>query len=336
MARTRYSLFAGLALAACSTLVTAQTVVPTYQEAATGNIKSGIGVTVLSGGGGGGGGAVTGSVANGSPATDAPVLTAGSDGTNVRTMRTDTAGALTTGCTYNSTLPTYTNGNATQCQVGTRGSLNVTLYSADAVAVATISSSADASNNSSNLLYVQSRSALYNGTNWDRVRSATTAADSTGIGLAASVAMAQLDDTSPGTVTENNFGNVRMTANRAILVKQFASDAESWAYAAAASGITNTTTAVTMKTAAGAGVRNYITSCQVDAGTLGAATEVAIRDGASGTVLWRVFSGTGGMSRNATFPTPLRGTANTLLEVVTLTATVTGGVYVNCQGYTAP
>ena len=35
-----------------------------------------------------------------------------------------------------------------------------------------------------------------------------------------------------------------------------------------------------------------------------------------------------------TFNPPLRGTANTLVEIVTLTASVTGSVYCNLQGYT--
>ena len=34
------------------------------------------------------------------------------------------------------------------------------------------------------------------------------------------------------------------------------------------------------------------------------------------------------------FPVPIRGTAATLLEVATLTA-VTGGIYVNCAGYSS-
>ena len=34
------------------------------------------------------------------------------------------------------------------------------------------------------------------------------------------------------------------------------------------------------------------------------------------------------------FNPPLRGTANTLVEIVTLTASVTGSVYCNLQGYT--
>lgn len=109
-----------------------------------------------------------------------------------------------------------------------------------------------------------------------------------------------------------------------------------WSYAAAAAGILNTTTAVTIKTAAGAGVRNYLTSLHVVSEALGAATELAIRDGAGGTVLWRIKIGTGGIPAGVpfVFPTPLFSTANTLLEVVTLTASVTGAVYVNATGFT--
>lgn len=108
-----------------------------------------------------------------------------------------------------------------------------------------------------------------------------------------------------------------------------------WSYAAAASGIVNTTTAVTIKTAAGAGVRNYLTSIQVQTATLSAATELAVRDGAAGTVIFRTQLQTTAMPLTTiNFEPPLRGTANTLVEVVTLSA-VTGGVYVNAQGFTA-
>jgi hypothetical protein len=110
-----------------------------------------------------------------------------------------------------------------------------------------------------------------------------------------------------------------------------------WSYAAAASGIVNTTTAVTIKAAAGAGVKNYLTGLSLTAEALGTATEFAIRDGAGGTVLWRIKIGTGGITTGmfVTFPTPLSGTANTLLEVVTLTASTTGAVYFNATGITA-
>ena len=111
-----------------------------------------------------------------------------------------------------------------------------------------------------------------------------------------------------------------------------------WVYAAASGGITNTTTAATLVAAQAAGVRNYLTSLQLSSDVLGAATEIAIRDGAGGTVLWRGKIGTAGIAGVSTiqFSDPLKSTAATLLEVVTLTASVTGGVYVNAQGYIAP
>lgn len=111
-----------------------------------------------------------------------------------------------------------------------------------------------------------------------------------------------------------------------------------WVYAAESGGITNTTTAVTIVAAQAAGVRNYLTSLQLSSDALGAATEIAIRDGAGGTVLWRGKIGMAGITGVSTiqFSDPLKSTAATLLEVVTLSASVTGGVYVNAQGYKAP
>ena len=70
--------------------------------------------------------------------------------------------------------------------------------------------------------------------------------------------------------------------------------------------------------------------------TLGGATELAIRDGAGGAMLWRHKLQTA-PNENMTFnfDVPLRGSPGNLLEVVTLTA-VTGGIYINCQGFVAP
>lgn len=119
-------------------------------------------------------------------------------------------------------------------------------------------------------------------------------------------------------------------------VTQVAPVATYWRYAAAAGGIINTTTAVTVKAAAGAGVRNYVSSMQCTSDALGAATELAIRDGAAGTVIWRGKINTAGWidGTEITFSPALRGTANTLVEIVTLTASGTGAVYCNLQGYT--
>jgi hypothetical protein len=120
-------------------------------------------------------------------------------------------------------------------------------------------------------------------------------------------------------------------------VQLFSQPGARWNFASAVAGILNTTTAVTIKAAAGVGVRNYITDIQIMTEALGTATEIAIRDGAAGTVLWRQKIGSGGLTQGMSinFQTPLRGTANTLLEVVTLTASGTGAVYFNAQGFTA-
>lgn len=108
-----------------------------------------------------------------------------------------------------------------------------------------------------------------------------------------------------------------------------------WNYAAASGGIVNTTTAVTIKASAGASLRNYLCTLNVGHDTLGAATELAVRDGAAGPVLFRMKLQTAANEGNSeiTFAPCLKGSVNTLMEVVTLTATVSGGTYVNASGY---
>jgi hypothetical protein len=116
--------------------------------------------------------------------------------------------------------------------------------------------------------------------------------------------------------------------------KPFGSAENDWQYAAAAAGIVNTTTAVTIKAAGAASIRNYITGITIMSEALTAATELVIRDGAAGTVLFRIkIPVTGLVTNQINFPTPLKGTAATLLEVATLTASVAGAVYFNAQGY---
>lgn len=129
----------------------------------------------------------------------------------------------------------------------------------------------------------------------------------------------------------------RMTGDlNGVVTQPYALTGSRWNYAAASGGITNSTTAVTIAAAGGASVRNYVTALQCDTDALGLATELAIRDGAGGTVLWRGGISTAGWinGRDIIFNVPLKGTANTLIEIVTLTASVTGSVRCNAQGYT--
>jgi len=109
-----------------------------------------------------------------------------------------------------------------------------------------------------------------------------------------------------------------------------------WSYAAESGGLVNSTAAVVIKAASGANVRNYITSVQVMAEALTNATELTIENG-DGTVLWRTKITTAGLPTDQIrFDDPIRSTANQSLQVRTVTASGTGAVYVNAQGYVAP
>lgn len=105
-----------------------------------------------------------------------------------------------------------------------------------------------------------------------------------------------------------------------------------WHYAAASGGIVNTT-GVTAKAAAGAGVRNYITRMEVINGHATVSTDFQIRDGAAGTVLWRGYLQAAGGGVAAVFDPPLRGTANTLVEIAC--GTTGSAVYANLHGFSA-
>lgn len=111
-----------------------------------------------------------------------------------------------------------------------------------------------------------------------------------------------------------------------------------WNYAAAAGGISNTTTAVTIAAAAGASLRNYVESIDFSWSGLTNATEICIRDGAGGTVLWRqrITAANSTATLNVRFARPIKGSVNTLLEVVTLTAMGAGSYfYFNASGFVA-
>ena len=108
-----------------------------------------------------------------------------------------------------------------------------------------------------------------------------------------------------------------------------------WSHAAQSGGIVNTTTAETLAVAPSGSLRNYLTRLDVSADALGAATELVVRDGAGGTVLWRLRLGDAGLDlKPVVFDPPLKASAATLLEVAMLAA-VTGAVYVNASGFIA-
>lgn len=188
---------------------------------------------------------------------------------------------------------------------------------------------------------------LGNGTVGAGTLRVTVASDSTGVlGVNGSVAHDSPSANNPvqvaGTGRSTDYtavsdGDVARTL-LSLLGKQvslpYALPGNTWNYAAAAGGLV-TTGGVTAKAAAGAGIRNYISSIQVINSHQTIGTEVVVRDGAAGTVLHRGWAQAAGGGYACKFDPPLRGTANTLVEIAEITATATAGVLVNLQGYVA-
>jgi hypothetical protein len=136
----------------------------------------------------------------------------------------------------------------------------------------------------------------------------------------------------PSAVTTARGVDLLATLIGALVIKPFSIPEADWQYAGAAGGITGTADVV-VKAAAAAGIRNYVTSIDVRNAHATVATEVVIKDGA--TVIWRqLLPAAMAAPVEIVFPTPLRGTAATAVNVACLT---TGAqVYVNAQGYAAP
>lgn len=85
-----------------------------------------------------------------------------------------------------------------------------------------------------------------------------------------------------------------------------------------------------IKAAAGASVRNYITSLTVTNSHATVGTVVEVKDGS--TVIHRGYAAPAGGGYAVQFPTPLKGTANTAVNVANIT---TGSnTYVSMSGYT--
>jgi hypothetical protein len=103
---------------------------------------------------------------------------------------------------------------------------------------------------------------------------------------------------------------------------------KAWRYVAASGGITNTT-AVTIADAPGTGKAVHLTEIEIINGNA-TGTEVAIRNGAAGDVLWRGFAVQALGPLIVKFQEPIICSVDTLMEVVCVT---TGSLtYVNARG----
>lgn len=109
----------------------------------------------------------------------------------------------------------------------------------------------------------------------------------------------------------------------------YALPGSTWSYATANGGVTDT--ADDEARAAVASTRHYVTSVQVINAHDSTGTEVVIKDGS--TVLWRGWAEQTGGGVSAKFDPPLRGTANTAINVANITNA--SKTYFNLQGFSA-
>lgn len=108
---------------------------------------------------------------------------------SVASGATDSGNPVKIGGVYNATQPTVTDGQRVDLQATTRGSLKVTLFGND-VATALLNSGdnsdATAVSGTNNKLNTISRSTVFNGTSWDRMRGDTNGTYTTEVPLATS------------------------------------------------------------------------------------------------------------------------------------------------------
>jgi hypothetical protein len=135
----------------------------------------------------------------------------------------------------------------------------------------------------------------------------------------------------PTAVTNGQVVDPLMTVQGHQVVRPWQIPELCWSYAAASGGITNTSD-VAIASAAGAGLRRYITSIQLSNNSA-TATEVVVKDGAS-TVIARHQLPANAGNINHRYEPPLATTANTALNVACITTGT--ATYVNAQGFTAP
>jgi len=137
------------------------------------------------------------------------------------------------------------------------------------------------------------------------------------------------------TLANNDVSDFMMTTAGQLITKDFGSRENDWTAISNSTGIVNTTTAVTLRAAGAASIKNCLTNLVYSHDALGAPTHLVVRDGATGTVGLRLRLQTPAIEAQLiTLPTPHCGSSAALMEIATETA-VTGGIYYSASGYQA-
>ncbi len=138
----------------------------------------------------------------------------------------DDAGASTSrpvpvGGIYNTTLPTYTNLDRAQAQFDVRGNILAKMTAgslAGADGFANVLGYVVNSTDGTGQRLLATAPVNFNGATWDLTRGVVNGTNSVGTGIVAAGMLAQYDDTAPVSVTENSFGNLRMSQDHVLYV----------------------------------------------------------------------------------------------------------------------
>ena len=136
-------------------------------------------------------------------------------------------------------------------------------------------------------------------------------------------------------VADGNTVDTLSTITGKQVVMPYCLPACAWRYVSPAGGIVNTT-AISLVSAGGAGVKNYVTTVSLVNSHQTTGTEIVIRNvTTTATVLYRTWCQFAGGGVALKFDPPLASIANEGLEILEVTATGTAGVVATITGYTA-
>lgn len=148
---------------------------------------------------------------------------------NIAAGAADAGNPVKTGGVNSTTQPTLTDGLRGDTQLDTRGNTKVTLVapnSSNVTSYRTDNADSVGSSSVANNIGVSSRNTIYNGTNWDRVRTASGAAATTGAGLQGAGVLGIYNASAP-TVTDANFERLQIDVNANLKTReQYAPTAE--------------------------------------------------------------------------------------------------------------
>ncbi len=256
----------------------------------------------------------------------------------VASAAADSGNPIKVGCKYNSTPPTFTNGNRADCQVDANGYLKVAIASGGG-------SGGTSSDFGSAFPTPGTAAGFTNGTNMTAARVGDVNNVAAATNYLDVLAVGRYNATPP-TLTDTRFSALQLDVNGNLQVKvanvnpngrAAAADSSPVVVAYPGALVAGSTAAMTATTstqviAADGALRIYVTACTFGNSDPADGTMILLQDGSGGATLWQAPAAAVFGGAHVVFPTPIRTTAATALYAVNVT---TGAnTFVSCTGYT--